>query len=266
MISQLNDNPVGKVLAGVSGGLLAILLLLAVIWVLPPSGSAGEDDDGSRGLSSEVPQLKMGEPIENYTVITDRPIFNESRQPVIGASSEDDGEETEFAGAEDVDAPDVVLAGVVITPELRVATLRLKDSPESLVAFEGQPLEGDFGSWHISRIEPRQAILESDAGQQVRLELQIHDDMMDAPPEPPPAKTASTAGGAAQNASDDGQPMTRAEEIRQRIAERREELKRAAEEGGEEPGQPAKPLDYRQAIQQMMQQGNKNQETDESKQ
>lgn len=265
MISQLNDNPVGKVLAGVSGGLLAVLLLLGVIWALPPSGSAGGDGDGSRGLNSEVPQLKTGEPIENYAVITDRPIFNESRQPVIGASSEDDGEETEFAGDEDVVAPDVVLAGVVITPELRVATLRLKDSPESLVAFEGQPLEGNFGSWRISRIEPRQAILESDAGKQVRLELQIHDAMMDTPPEPAPASPASKAGDTAQNVSDDGQPMTRAEEIRQRIAERREELKRAAEEGGEESKPPAKQLDYRQAIQQMMQ-GNKNQETDESEQ
>ncbi|MEE4216671.1 MAG: hypothetical protein V2I48_03615 [Xanthomonadales bacterium] len=262
MISQLTDNPIGRVLAAVSAGLLALLLLLAVIWVLPPSGAAGGDGDGNRDPSSEVPQLKTGQPIENYAVITDRPVFNESRQPIIGVSPEDESEDEELAGDEDVDAPDVVLAGVVITPELRVATLRLKDSPESLLAFEGQPLEGDFGSWHISRIEPRQAILESGAGEQVRLELQIHDAMMDTPPEP---ERAAAPGDHAQNTLDDGQPMTRAEEIRQRIAERREELKRAAEEGGEQPGQPPQ-LNYRQAIQAMMQQGNKNQETDESEQ
>lgn len=263
MISQLNDNPIGRVFAGVSAGLLAVLLLLAVIWALPPSGAAGGDSDGNRGMNSEVPQLKTEGPIENYAVITDRPIFNESRQPIIGIGPDDENEDEELAGEEDVDAPDVVLAGVVITPELRVATLRLKDSPESLLAFEGQPLEGNFGSWHISRIEPRQAILESGEGKQVRLELQIHDAMMDAPPEPEPA---APAGDKAQNAAEDGQPMTRAEEIRQRIAERREELKRAAEEGGEEPAQRPPQVNYRQAIQAMMQQGNKNQETDESEQ
>ncbi len=213
-----------------------------------------------------MPQLKTEQPIENFAVITDRPIFNESRQPIIGASPDDESEDEELAGEEDVDAPDVVLAGVVITPELRVATLRLKDSPESLLAFEGQPLEGNFGSWHISRIEPRQAILESSAGKQVRLELQIHDAMMDMPPEPEPAAPVSTAGSNTQNGPGDDQPMTRAEEIRQRIAERREELKRAAEEGGEEAAQRPPQLDYRQAIQAMMQQGNKSQETDESEQ
>lgn len=266
MINQLSDNPIGRALAGVCAGLLAVLLLLAVIWVLPPSGAAGGDGDGNRDLSSEVPQLKTEQPIENFAVITDRPIFNESRQPIIGASPDDESEGEELAGEEDVDAPDVVLAGVVITPELRVATLRLKDSPESLLAFEGQPLEGNFGSWHISRIEPRQAILESGEGKQVRLELQIHDAMMDMPPEPAPAAAASTAGSNAQNGPGDDQPMTRAEEIRQRIAERREELKRAAEEGGEAATQRPPQLDYRQAIQAMMQQGNKSQETDESEQ
>ena len=116
----------------------------------------------------------------------------------------------------------------------------------------------------MSRIEPRQVILESGEGEQVRLELQIHDAMIDSPPMPPPGTPESKAGQSAQNAAEEGQPMTRAEEIRQRIAERREELKRAAEEGGEEPTQ-SKPLDYRQAIQQMMQ-GRKDQETDESEQ
>ncbi len=32
MISQLSDNPIGRALAGVCAGLLAVLLLLAVIW------------------------------------------------------------------------------------------------------------------------------------------------------------------------------------------------------------------------------------------
>jgi len=45
--------------------------------------------------------------------------------------------------------------------------------------------------------------------------------------------------------------MSRAEEIRQRIAERREELRREAEEAGESQ-ENDEPPDYRQAIQSMI--------------
>ena len=75
---------------------------------------------------------------------------------------------------------------------------------------------------------------------------------------------AEDAGSEEQQAESGDQPMTRAEEIRQRIAERREELRRAAEEGDGEQKTPAQ-VDYRQAIQAMMA-GKKNQDKDESEQ
>lgn len=271
MISYLDDNPVGKVLAGVSAGLLGILVLLGVVWALPPSGSGAGDSEGGAGLSREVPQLAAAEPIENYAEITNRPVFNESRQPVIGA--EDGAEDEEFAGSENVEAPEVELAGVVITPDLRVATLRLKEGNASLMAREGQPLEGNFGSWKLSRIDPRAAILESDSGEQVRLELQVHDAMIDEPPSVKAAREAAAREQAQETAQETGQepdqqegdrPLTRAEEIRQRIAQRREELRRAAEE--QDGAQAESPqVDYRQAIQAMMA-GKKDQEKDESEQ
>ena len=261
MISRLNDNPVGKALAWICAGLLGVLLLLGVAWLMPPSGAGAGAGAAGDELSGDIPQLEPGKPIETYAVITDRPVFNESRQPVIGAEEGDEDEG--FDQAEDPDAPDVQLAGVVITPELRVATLRLKDSPESLLAFEGQPLEGSFGSWRLSRIEPRVAILESGTGEQVRLELQVHDAMIDAPPEP--AAKPEPGSQANQDAGADEPPMTRAEEIRQRIAQRREELRRAAEEGGEPPQTPR--VDYREAIQAMMAgQKDQDQEKDENEQ
>jgi hypothetical protein len=259
MIAMLSDNPVGKALAWVSAGLLAVILLLGVAWMLPPSGTAAGEGQGGGDLSGDVPQIEPGEPIENYAVITDRPVFNESRQPVIGIS-DDQGEE-DLSELDNVDAPDVELVGVVITPEVRVATLRVKDAPESLVAVEGQPLEGDFGSWRVTRIEPRKALLESGSGEQVRLSLQIHDAIIDEPPETVSNRQARAADPSDQT-TEDTAPISRAEEIRQRIAERREELKRQAEEAEDEPP-PVQP--YRQAIQAMMQ-GRKDQETDENEQ
>lgn len=265
MISQLNDNPIGKALAWASTGLLGVMVLLGVAWVLPPSGADATEGEGGAALDLDVPQLKPGKPIETYAVITDRPIFNESRQPIIG-STESEDENEEISQVEEVDAPEVELAGVVITPELRVATLRLKGSADSLMALEGQPLEGDFGSWRVSTIEARSATLESAAGEKVKLELQIHDVVIDEPPEPVVKETELDQAPAEERSAgpDDGAPMSRAEEIRQRIAERREELRRAAEEG-DEPQQQPQQTDYRQAIQAMMA-GRKNQEEDESEQ
>ena len=114
--------------------------------------------------------------------------------------------------------------------------------------LEGQPLEGDFGSWRVSRVEPRSAVLESASGDQVRLELQIHDAIIDEPPKPRPA-SSPVSQETSEQAQDDA-PMSRAEEIRQRIAERREELRRQQEEGSE-PTQPAAPS-YQQAIEALM--------------
>lgn len=249
MIRWLEDNPIGVTLAGVCGGLLVISLLLGVVWSMSPSTSGLNPDNADTNMTLDVPELGESEPIQVYAVITDRPVFNESRLPVIEddllAENEDD-----LLSEEEVDAPEVELAGVIITPSIRMATLRAKDEQESLVAFEGQPLKGNYGSWHVSRIMPREVTLSSGSGENVQLKLQVHDVTIAAPPQPQPkAGAEKQAPVAVAGEGDDDEPVSRAEEIRQRIAERREELKRAAEDEGESP---AKPVDYQSAIRSMM--------------
>ena len=60
-------------------------------------------------------------------------------------------------------------------------------------------------------------------------------------------KSSQTSSPAQEGESD--QPLSRAEEIRQRIAERREELRRAAEDKQQDQAQE---IDYRTAIQSMV--------------
>jgi hypothetical protein len=198
-----------------------------------------------------VPQLAESEPIEHYAVVTERPVFNESRQPELELGlAEEGGEE---GAEEEVDAPEVELAGVIITPSLRMVTLREKEAGQSLVAFEGQPLEGNYGSWHVSRIAPREITLASGAGEELQLKLEVHDAKIAPPPEPKkkePAAEKKTADAAETGDRADAEPLTRAEEIRQRIQERREELRRAAEEEAESGQEQA--ADYRNAIQSMI--------------
>jgi len=263
MIKWLEGNPIAMVLASICAGLLLVSLALAVIWSLPPSAMETTSGEEVAEFTLDVPELPESEPIEAYAVITERPVFNESRLPVIGdESAEGDDEIAEH----EVDAPDFELAGVVITPSIRMATLKSKDQPESLVAFEGQPLEGNFGSWQISRIEPRQVTLASGRGEEVQLKLQVHDAVIKAPPKPAPEN--KEAGSDNQAQAGDGEnadePLTRAEEIRQRIAQRREELRAAAE--NQEADEQAAPADYRSAIKSMINSSNRKKKSDEDDQ
>ena len=113
MIKWFENNPFGATLAAICGGLLVISLLLAVVWALPPSVPASASDTDDTVLVLDVPELDDSEPLEAYTVITERPLFNASRLPVI---EEDLTDEDEQLAEEDVDAPEVELAGVIITP------------------------------------------------------------------------------------------------------------------------------------------------------
>jgi hypothetical protein len=261
VIRWLENNPAGQVLAGFAGLLLLVMLAIGIIWSRPPSGGSEGQETGEDSLEISVPQLAEGQPIEAYAVVTERPVFNESRQPELEADVGQEGMD-ELAETE-VDAPELELAGVVITPNLRMVTLRQKDAKESLVAFEGQPLEGSYGSWHVSRIGARDITLASGSGEEIELELQVHDAEIKPPPKPEPkAEVAAAESGqrAAEEGGDEDAPMTRAEEIRQRIQERREELRRAAE-AAQENGQEQQ-MDYQTAIQSMIS-GRKKQTDDE---
>jgi hypothetical protein len=122
------------------------------------------------------------------------------------------------------------------------------------------PLEGNYGTWQISRIEPREVTLSSGDGEEVQLQLQIHDMKIAEPPkaEKPPEETEAR-GERTLAAREGDQPLSRAEEIRQRIAERREELRRAAEADKEDnaprnsqSNQQRSNQSYKDAIQSMM--------------
>jgi hypothetical protein len=251
VIRWFEENPVGVVLAAFSGLLVTIILVLGVMWSLPPSAGQMAGVESGDSLRVDVPHLPETQPIESFAVVTDRPVFNESRLPELETEDGEEGEDADaLAEQVVVDAPELELAGVVITPSLRMVTLRQKKGRQSLVAFEGQPLQGDYGSWHVSRIEPREITLAAGDGRELELQLQVHDAQI-APPPKPEKKPEEIAAerGAAEGESSEDQPLTRAEEIRQRIAERREELRRAAEaeKSGDNPVS-----DYQTAIRSMM--------------
>jgi hypothetical protein len=164
--------------------------------------------------------------LSEFQVINEKPVFNVSRLPVI---DELDGSgPDEDATVAIKDAPDVRLTGVIITPSVRIASLTPADKNlKSVMAHEGQPLTGDYVGWQVSSVSPRNVVLESRDGQKLELDLQVHDATIKEPPKPEPVAKTQPASGVQD---EDGEPLSRAEQIRQRIAERREELRREQED------------------------------------
>jgi len=255
MMPWLEDNPLGIALASVCGGLLVISLLLTVIWNLPASSQSVGPEDETTVPGLELPELAVSEAIDKYAVITEHPVFNNTRLPFIEPDLDDALDED--LPEEDVGAPDVQLTGIIITPSVRMATLKRKNKGGgeklSLVAFEGMPLEGNFGNWQVSRIDHREVTLSSGGGEEIQLKLEVHGVAIAEPPKPEPGTAEKTQGEDGRARQGEDRPLSRAEEIRQRIAERREELRRAAEENEED-----EPVSYQRAIQEMM--GKKRQE------
>ncbi len=138
-------------------------------------------------------------------------------------------------------------------------------------------LTGEFVGWQVATVNPRAVVLESRDGQS--LELDLADSRYEntgtaqarGPGNPLPRHAA--AGSADEAGAGEDEPLSRAEQIRQRIAERREELRLEQEmqqssEGGTQAAtasQPARPADYQSAIRALMQNKSKDQDSNDEK-
>ena len=262
----LQDNPLGMILAAFIGVLVLFALGMSIVWNLPVSvetTSAGTElttDDDTNMVARQIGTLG------DYLVINEKPVFNESRLPVV---EEVEGEPTVEDGVIEVkDAPDVKLTGVVITSNEKIASLTPADTNiETVMAHEGDSLTGEFVGWQITNVSPRAVVLESRDGQTLHLDLQVHDVVIKEPPAPvAPAPSAASPDAGAGGEEDE--PLSRAEQIRQRIAERREELR--LEQEAQRPEREAQslkavPANYQSAIRAMMKKNSKDSDSDDKK-
>jgi hypothetical protein len=254
-VKWVEDNPVGVVLASACGLLLLVSAIMVVLWNRPALSGASAADTSLPAVGSAADRATDLGPLSEYRVVTDRPVFDESRRPSVamdggGLGLDDEG--LFIAGA-----PEVMLTGVVITLSDSLATLRPRDQGESIIAHEGEPLEGPYVGWFVTDIEPRRVTLSSRDGDSLELDLEVNTRRIAEPPKakPEPAKSAQTGqqgnGDQAAQAGAEA-PLSRAEEIRQRIAERRAELRRE-QEMKQQSGNSEQRSQYQNAIRNMIQ-------------
>jgi len=261
----LQDNPLGMVLAGISGLFVLLALGMAIVWNLPVSTeTAGTEAEVMPDNQVSLATHQVGT-LGEYKIINEKPVFNESRLPVIAELDDESPEED--ATIEVKGAPDVRLTGIVITPGLKIASLTPADtSIETVMAHEGESLTGEFVGWQVTAVNPRAVVLESRDGQSLELDLQVHDVKIAEPPPPVVKAPVSAAGQNADESGEDDEPLSRAEQIRQRIAERREELR--LEQEAQQPQEEAKPdgaANYQNAIRRMMNKNTKDQGSNDKK-
>ena len=228
------------------GGAQTLMLGRASVDRILPSGEVAID-----ARDVDVPETGL-EQFDSYRAITERPVFFADRRlpvvEVLEEAEEDDEPPPPMAEEEDIEDLRAVIAGIVITPDLRLAMVRDEAANKTVMLREGMSLDGEQAAWRLERIEPRGVSFVSVDGRESGLELKINTagltagspgeirtpaSRRDSPEQDAsetPAETRAAEGTEAEEASPaDADARARAEEVRRRVAERRAELRAEAE-------------------------------------
>ena len=228
-------------------GAIAALAVFAGLAFLLLGGASVESIEPRAGDSPLVdrPVARSPElaPMDAYSAIVERPVFFADRAlPVVELAGENQAEpepELEPEPEPEVEIPELeaTVAGIIITPEVRLAMVTDNDSDETLVLREGMAMAGEKSAWKVARIAPRSVRFATDGGESRNLELQVETDALERGARPAPRRTAANDNGGEQQPAPDGdnqqdaqaEARARAEEIRRRVAERRAQLRAEAE-------------------------------------
>lgn len=204
----------------------ALLMGRPDIAAIAPAGG----DEGPRAMVSS-PETGI-ESLDAYAVITEHPLFFEDR--TLPEIEPEDGPDDEAVLVEEepkqpVEELKASIAGIIITPELRMALVNDTAANKTLVLREGMSLEGDQADWRLDAIAPRKASFVASDGKQAELELEVNTSAIDSGRRPSRPDSDGRQASDRSGQSDDADARARAEEVRRRVAERRAELRAEAE-------------------------------------
>lgn len=247
---DIQRNLLTTILVGGIGVLVAAGLVQAVLMGrvdvdrIEPVGQTTVDE-----ARVDVPDTGLAE-FEDYMAITRQPVFfSDRRLPVVQMAEVDDDEDMEQPEEfeeEPVEDLRAVVAGIIITPEMRMAMVRDEAAGKTFLLREGMSLEGEQAAWRVDAIAPRSASFVSVDGRTSDLELKVNTAGLTAGS---PGQVRTPATRRDRQAEQEEQPeqaeseeavatteddaRARAEEVRRRVAERRAELRAEAERRAE---------------------------------
>ena len=232
--------------------ILTASILLTAVWLsrAPNIGSevsrSNLSDEGFELVSLSKKSL------DSYTGITQTPLFFPDRilpevfdPEAVEAGEGDDGSESEETPVTNLDAR---VAGIIISPDVRIAMVTDGKAQKTLILQEGMSLEGEQAAWKLDDINERKVSFSAGAGEalQAELELEVNTRGLKAPETAragnnrnnrQPAANASQPRNNAANQQNNSAGTNSAAEVRRRIAERRAKLRAARERAEQERNQ-----------------------------
>lgn len=209
-------------------GLAAVCAMLALavlaLWVGVGRGYGWlEPTTGKSPPLPSVKDLRAGNfempPYGKFAEITQRPLFSEDRKPIPP-----DALAAEAEPAAPPTAPlQVILTGVIITPKVQLAMFHDNTTNKSVSLKEGMPLPGNQSGWTLVEIQPRKVVFTDPADKTQEVELKVAGST-GSPSKHAPARPAVQQGTLVKDNA-----QTAAERLRERIEERRRELREKAE-------------------------------------
>ncbi|MDR9390302.1 MAG: hypothetical protein RI549_08120 [Wenzhouxiangella sp.] len=225
---DLDKNLLTTALIGASGVFGLVGLIFIGVYFLTDVRFIGPAPDQALELSLvEAPDTGLDE-LGAYSAIVERPVFFPDRQlPVmeVEVAQDESSDEAPEPEIDPIDPLQAVVAGIIIAPDYRVALVNDQVADDVVIMREGMSFEGDQAPWQLAEIGPERVRFVSSDGQETDLALKVYTEGL--------AMGSSNRRADGGDGGDDGEtaddPQSRADLIRQRVAERRAELRARAE-------------------------------------
>ena len=174
--------------------LLTCFVLVMVIyweaqsgWAPPAAGTSVSVRSPKIAAIPKEPPFRMPG-LETYAETIARPLFSSTRRP----PPEEKGKpKAKSAGP---NAIDIVLMGIIITPESRIALIKEKKAREVIRLTVGEVVD----TWRVEKILPDRVIFRSG---KVTEEVRIEDRRIRRPPMPKPRRTKARRRGSGSRTS-----------------------------------------------------------------
>jgi general secretion pathway protein N len=222
---------------------LAVLGWSLAVFVLAELGLGGRyvvhPDDPSQ--IERLPALHLARaesrlrPLDAYSVVAERPLFNPDRRPQPTA---DEGGAVEPPAPAEAPPLDLVLTSVILAGDTRIAVVAEPGGMNSQSVRLGQSLKGEQAAWQLAELHPRYAIFEGPTGRS-RVDIRLFDGTGGQAPTPISVAPDSVQVVTTPEDPDAAEqtPESRAELIRKRIEERRRQMREEAARANQERGQ-----------------------------
>lgn len=246
-MSRLHLTPAQRLPVMLGVAVLAVALIFAVAAFTGLGGRYALHPDSGEG--SQVSGLDLSsasnplETLDKYADVGNRPLFSLDRRPPPPPGGEPLPDPEQPQEPQPGAPLDVVVTSIIMTPTMRLAIITDNSTGKSQSIKVGQALDGESG-WSLKELEPRRAVFAGPGGES-SVDLRVFNGSGGQSPTPVAVTRASEQGGEhpeEHGISPPGQesspvdqatargmtPEERAEMIRQRIAERRRQMREEA--------------------------------------